>query len=80
MHEQPRHLFSVLDFANRMLVVVIFQTVNTNGKDATPKKKDGTPVEITPLEKMLQNAGPLQDDGRDRFLGFENVSCTKCAS
>lgn len=23
---------------------------------------------------MLQNAGPLTLDGRDRFLGFENVS------
>ena len=28
---------------------------------------------MTPLEKMLQNAGPLRQDGSDRFYGFENV-------
>ena len=32
--------------------------------------------EVTPLEKMLQNAGPLRQDGSDKFFGFENVSVT----
>lgn len=30
-------------------------------------------LEVTPLEKMLQHAGPLREDGSDRFYGFENV-------
>ncbi|TQV95859.1 ubiquitin carboxyl-terminal hydrolase 12 [Cordyceps javanica] len=40
-------------------------------KDLPPRKNDIT-TEVTPLEKMLQNAGALTQDGRDRFLGFEN--------
>lgn len=30
-------------------------------------------MEITPLEKMLQNAGPVRADGTDKFFGLENV-------
>lgn len=30
-------------------------------------------LDLTPLEKMLQNAPPLRDDGTDRFFGLENV-------
>ncbi|KAJ6779894.1 hypothetical protein PWT90_08592 [Aphanocladium album] len=45
-------------------------------KDAPAKKKDDITTEVTPLEKMLQNAGPLTHDGRDRFLGFENFGNT----
>lgn len=30
-------------------------------------------LDLTPLEKMLQNAAPLRDDGADRFFGLENV-------
>jgi hypothetical protein len=33
-------------------------------------------LDLTPLEKMLQNAGPLRDDGADRFFGLENVRRT----
>lgn len=42
-------------------------------KDVVPKKKDEIVPELTPLEKMLQNAGPLREDGTDKFFGFENV-------
>lgn len=39
------------------------------------KKKDDAPPEQTPLEKMLLTAGPIRDDGTDKFFGLENVSC-----
>lgn len=42
-------------------------------KEVVPKKKDEVVPELTPLEKMLQNAGPLREDGTDKFFGFENV-------
>ncbi|KJZ76591.1 hypothetical protein HIM_03927 [Hirsutella minnesotensis 3608] len=45
-------------------------------KDAQPKKKDDSAHETTPLERMLQNAGPLRPDGTDRFFGFENFGNT----
>ncbi|KAJ6445671.1 ubiquitin carboxyl-terminal hydrolase 12 [Purpureocillium lavendulum] len=45
-------------------------------KDALQKKKDEIVLEVTPLEKMLQNAGPLREDGSDRFFGFENFGNT----
>ena len=39
-----------------------------------PIKKDPNAPEVTPLEKLLLNAGPLRGDGSDKFFGFENVS------
>jgi len=48
-------------------------TTTQPAKDALQKKKDEIVLEVTPLEKMLQNAGPLREDGSDRFFGFENV-------
>jgi ubiquitin carboxyl-terminal hydrolase 9/13 len=51
------------------------QAPSTNAtKDAVAKKKEEPSSEVTPLEKMLLNAGPLKMDGSDRFYGFENVS------
>ncbi|KAG5939490.1 hypothetical protein E4U53_007791 [Claviceps sorghi] len=49
---------------------------NQTSKDAQAKKKDEVVFEITPLEKMLQHAGPLREDGSDRFFGFENFGNT----
>lgn len=40
-------------------------------------KKDVEPEpEITPLVKMLQNAGPIRNDGSDKFYGMENFGNT----
>ncbi|KHN93854.1 ubiquitin hydrolase CreB [Metarhizium album ARSEF 1941] len=47
-------------------------TPNQPSKETQAKKKDDVVFEVTPLEKMLQNAGPLREDGSDRFFGFEN--------
>ena len=50
------------------------QGASTATKDPTLKtKKDEPPQELTPLEKMLQNAGPVRSDGSDKFFGLENV-------
>lgn len=44
-------------------------------KDAQKKKEKEEPQpELTPLEKMLQNASALRSDGSDKFFGLENVS------
>lgn len=44
---------------------------------AQKHKKDVEPEpEITPLVKMLQNAGPLRNDGSDKFFGLENFGNT----
>lgn len=52
------------------------QGASTATKDPTLKsKKDEPPQELTPLEKMLQNAGPVRSDGSDKFFGLENVRC-----
>ncbi|KAL7942243.1 deubiquinating enzyme [Trichoderma barbatum] len=45
-------------------------------KEVVPKKKDEIATELTPLEKMLQNAGSLREDGTDKFFGFENFGNT----
>ncbi|CAM1507217.1 Fc.00g068580.m01.CDS01 [Cosmosporella sp. VM-42] len=45
-------------------------------KDAVAKKREEPPPDLTPLEKMLQNAGPLREDGTDRFFGLENFGNT----
>ncbi|TVY20608.1 putative ubiquitin carboxyl-terminal hydrolase creB [Lachnellula arida] len=41
-------------------------------------KKDAEPEpEITPLVKMLQHAGPIRNDGSDKFYGMENDQYAK---
>ncbi|KPM39954.1 putative ubiquitin carboxyl-terminal hydrolase creB [Neonectria ditissima] len=45
-------------------------------KDAVSKKKEEPVLDLTPLEKMLQNAPPLREDGTDRFFGLENFGNT----
>ncbi|KAL1908248.1 hypothetical protein Sste5344_006006 [Sporothrix stenoceras] len=46
---------------------------NAANNIAQNKKKEEPPPEQTPLEKMLLNAGPIRDDGTDKFFGLENV-------
>ncbi|PSN63476.1 cysteine proteinase [Corynespora cassiicola Philippines] len=41
-----------------------------------PVKKDPNAPVPTPLEKLLQDAGPIRDDGSDKFFGFENFGST----
>ncbi|KAI9745125.1 MAG: hypothetical protein M1818_001403 [Claussenomyces sp. TS43310] len=43
------------------------------GQSPSMLKKADTPPESTPLEKMLQNAGPIRLDGSDKFFGMENA-------
>ncbi|KAK0618420.1 hypothetical protein B0T17DRAFT_537885 [Bombardia bombarda] len=45
--------------------------------NASPKNKKEEPsAELTPLEKLLQNAGPIREDGSDKFFGLENFGNT----
>ncbi|KAF2118366.1 hypothetical protein BDV96DRAFT_569751 [Lophiotrema nucula] len=41
-----------------------------------PTKKDPNAPQPTPLEKLLQDAGPIRADGSDKFFGFENFGST----
>jgi ubiquitin carboxyl-terminal hydrolase 9/13 len=40
---------------------------------STKNKKDEPQPELTPVEKLLHNAGPIREDGSDKFFGLENV-------
>ncbi|EXJ88307.1 ubiquitin thiolesterase [Capronia coronata CBS 617.96] len=42
----------------------------------TPAKKDPNAPLPTPLERMLMNAGPIRNDGSDKFFGMENFGNT----
>ncbi|KFY85563.1 hypothetical protein V500_08334 [Pseudogymnoascus sp. VKM F-4518 (FW-2643)] len=47
------------------------------GPNSNASKKQQEPVvELTPLEKMLVNAGPIRPDGSDKFFGMENFGNT----
>ncbi|KAK2865414.1 hypothetical protein FQN49_003592 [Arthroderma sp. PD_2] len=47
---------------------------NSNSANAvTATKKDIPPVPLTPLQKLLTDAGPLKSDGSDKFFGMENA-------
>lgn len=50
------------------------QGVSSPTSGSTPTKKDSHAPPKTPLEKLLTNAGPLREDGSDKFFGMENVS------
>ncbi|GAW27080.1 putative ubiquitin carboxyl-terminal hydrolase [Rosellinia necatrix] len=47
-------------------------SLNPSAKDGLKKKEEAAP-EMTPLEKILQNAGAIRIDGSDKFFGMENV-------
>lgn len=50
------------------------QSITGTTGGASPKNKKEEPApELTPLEKLLQNAGPIREDGSDKFFGLENV-------
>ncbi|KAF3016135.1 hypothetical protein E8E14_007427 [Neopestalotiopsis sp. 37M] len=49
---------------------------SANGSKDVQKKKEEPPPELTPLEKMLQNAGPVRSDGSDKYFGLENFGNT----
>lgn len=51
-------------------------STSNNASKESQKKKDEAAPEITPLEKMLQNAGPIREDGSDKFFGLENFGNT----
>ncbi|OXV06329.1 hypothetical protein Egran_05899 [Elaphomyces granulatus] len=42
----------------------------------SPPKKDPHGVQMTPLEKMLHDSGPVRNDGSDKFFGMENYGNT----
>lgn len=60
----------------RALTASVQGDSKAGAKDGGGKKKDEPAQELTPLEKMLQNAGPIRDDGSDKFFGLENVRIT----
>ncbi|KAL8907926.1 MAG: hypothetical protein Q9171_005667 [Xanthocarpia ochracea] len=45
---------------------------NPSAGSTTPKKDPNAPL-LTPLEKRLLDAGPIREDGSDKFFGMENV-------
>ncbi|KIW83523.1 hypothetical protein Z517_02768 [Fonsecaea pedrosoi CBS 271.37] len=48
------------------------QNASSPAVGASTAKKDANAPLPTPLERMLANAGPLRNDGSDKFFGMEN--------
>lgn len=46
------------------------------GANSHSAKKAEPVLEITPLERMLASAGPIRQDGSDKFFGMENFGNT----
>ncbi|KAI9679990.1 MAG: hypothetical protein M1817_005005 [Caeruleum heppii] len=42
----------------------------------SPAKKDPSAPPSTPLQKLLEGAGPIREDGSDKFFGMENFGNT----
>ncbi|MCJ1354629.1 MAG: hypothetical protein MMC33_004618 [Icmadophila ericetorum] len=59
-----------------------FNKIRSNTGSSSPStnspssKKDGITPASTPLEKLLQDAGPIRSDGSDKFFGMENFGNT----
>ncbi|MCJ1397019.1 hypothetical protein MMC11_000211 [Xylographa trunciseda] len=51
-------------------------TSSNPATSSSPAKKDANQPQPTPLEKLLQEAGPLRNDGSDKFFGMENFGNT----
>ncbi|KAJ6126847.1 hypothetical protein N7523_002459 [Penicillium sp. IBT 18751x] len=49
---------------------------NSPSPATPPVKKDPQTPQVTPLEKRLQDMGPIRGDGSDKFFGMENYGNT----
>lgn len=47
-----------------------------SGASSKGKGKDESSLDLTPVEKLLQHAGPIRHDGSDKFFGLENFGNT----
>lgn len=56
------------------LILTVSQGPASPASSNLPAKKDPNAPQLTPLEKLLADAGPVRPDGSDKFFGFENVS------
>ena len=56
-----------------MANIVVIQGTSNASTGSSPSKKDANGPQITPLEKHLLEAGPIREDGSDKFWGLENV-------
>lgn len=70
----PGNSFGWIRISNHVLTVFFAQGVSSPTSGSAPNKKDPHAPPKTPLEKFLTNAGPLREDGSDKFFGMENVS------
>ncbi|KAL8808997.1 MAG: hypothetical protein Q9200_003822 [Gallowayella weberi] len=55
------------------------QAASPSAGSSTAKKDSNAPP-LTPLEKHLLDAGPIRNDGSDKFFGMENVSALDSAA
>ncbi|KAK3942170.1 hypothetical protein QBC46DRAFT_82438 [Diplogelasinospora grovesii] len=62
-------------FFNKIKVPGVGSSKADNSASSRNKKEEPAP-ELTPLEKILQNAGPIREDGSDKFFGLENFGNT----
>lgn len=46
---------------------------NPAARGAHGGKKDANVSQATPLERLIADAGPIREDGGDKFFGMENV-------
>jgi hypothetical protein len=59
---------------------ILPQNATSPAVGTTPTKKDPNAPIPTPLERMLLKAGPVRNDGSDKFFGMENVCVSLNAS
>ena len=62
-----------VDMIYRIANNILQGSSKTDNNASSKNKKDEPAVELTPLERVLQNAGPLRGDGSDKYFGLENV-------
>ena len=79
LHDKRKFLYSASSIQLRFYRILdanifLLQGSNPATVAATPAKKEPPAPGMTPLEKRLQDMGPIRDNGSDKFFGMENVS------
>ena len=49
------------------------QGISRSDSNASKNTKEDPTKDLSPVEKLLYNAGPIRPDGSDKFFGLENV-------
>ncbi|RMZ76116.1 hypothetical protein DV738_g5094, partial [Chaetothyriales sp. CBS 135597] len=75
-YDEDRDGYITVSFEEFLSEILKLSDATSPNAGTSPRAKDSNAPPATPLERMLANAGPIRNDGSDKFWGMENFGNT----